>query len=127
MGQRWTYREARKFKDHSGSKFGRWLVIKRLPNDKNNKLRYLCECQGTKERPCGYQASITAETLVNRRSRSCGCLREDSVRAYNAERKQRLNEVDKADWDIGIPSSIDSVQSEYSLSSELAKVILANF
>lgn len=123
MGQRWTYKNPRRFKDHSGSKFGRWLVIERLENDKNNKLRYLCECQGVIGRPCGYKASITAETLVNRRSRSCGCLREDSVRAYNAERRQRLNQVDKADWDIAIPSSIDSDQSEYKLSSDLAKVI----
>ena len=121
MHKRWSYQ--RKFHDHSGSTFGRWLVIERLENDKNNKLRYLCECQGTEQKPCGYRASITAETLVNRRSRSCGCLREDSVRAYNAERKQRLNEVDKADWDIGIPSSVDSDESEYILSSDLAKVI----
>lgn len=63
------------FKDLTGQYIGRWHVIKRMP-DKitpkgNHYTRWLCECE------CGTVREINANSLLNGKSRSCGCFQRE--------------------------------------------------
>lgn len=58
--------------DLSGRKYGRWTVIKRAEN-KHRKTAYLCRCD------CGTERVVTADTLLNGRSLSCGCMQKETV------------------------------------------------
>lgn len=51
--------------DLVGKRFNKWLVIKRIENDKKNNRRYLCECE------CGTQKSVAAYRLTNGLSGAC--------------------------------------------------------
>lgn len=50
-----------------GKTFGRWLVLERDRQSKAGRLRYHCRCT------CGAERSVTAQSLVEGRSTSCGC------------------------------------------------------
>lgn len=58
--------------DLTGQKFGRWTVIEKSEK-KHGKISYLCKCD------CGEVRVVTADTLLNGRSMSCGCLQKDIV------------------------------------------------
>lgn len=55
-------------KDHSGERFGKLLIIKKLPHYKDNKTYYLCKCD------CGKDKITLYGDMVNGSVRSCGCL-----------------------------------------------------
>lgn len=52
--------------DLSGRKFGKWSVIKR-DYDSKNEVRWICKCD------CGSVKSVSASSLRKGTSRSCGC------------------------------------------------------
>lgn len=58
-------------KDLRGSRYGRWIVIERAENSKDNRSRWLCRCD------CGNEKILKLCDLRNGRSRSCGCLRKE--------------------------------------------------
>jgi hypothetical protein len=65
--------------DHSskveiGARFGRWTVISET-EPRGKRRVALCECD------CGTQKWIGTDNLLNKTSRSCGCLRRDAGRA----------------------------------------------
>lgn len=49
--------------------FGEWTSLYRVDNDKNNNVRWLCKCS------CGTEKVVDKYSLVNGRTKSCGCLR----------------------------------------------------
>lgn len=55
------------FIDLTGKKFNRWLVLKRVSNDKHNLTQWLCRCD------CGTERIVLGNSLRNGRSKSCGC------------------------------------------------------
>lgn len=61
-----------KFNDLTGRRFGKWSVLKRAPNDKNNHTMWQCKCD------CGTERIILSRNLLRDRqgSRSCGCARK---------------------------------------------------
>ena len=69
-----------KFVDHTGKKFGRWLVIDRAENNRHNQPQWNCLCE------CGNRKTVTAGILVSGASRSCGCLNIDVHRQVCIER-----------------------------------------
>ena len=56
-----------------GRRFGRWVVIKTIPNYKNNKTYCLCICD------CGTQKYVARHLLLSGQSQSCGCLAKEQT------------------------------------------------
>lgn len=64
-----------KYKDLSGLKFTRWLVIRNIPN-KNGRKHYECLCD------CGIIKVVLAQNLTNNKSRSCGCFQSANMTSF---------------------------------------------
>ena len=62
-------------KDLSGQKFGRLTVLHRHPLNKYGKPAWDCECR------CGMRTTVAGIALRKGFTRSCGCLRSDTLRA----------------------------------------------
>lgn len=56
------------FKDLTGQRFGRWVVVERQPNSKNGSARWKVKCD------CGNESTVYGFTLRNGETKSCGCL-----------------------------------------------------
>ena len=54
------------FIDLTNKRFGELKVVKRVSNDKNNKVQWLCECS------CGNEKIIRGEDLRNKKQVTCG-------------------------------------------------------
>lgn len=76
------------FKDLTGARFGRLVVIKRLENNQNNRIRWLCQCD------CGRTTEKTGNDLKSGRSRSCGCMRLERPNHYiHGDSHTRLHRI----------------------------------
>lgn len=65
------------FKDLTGQRFGKLVVIKRVENNKFNHVNYKCQCD------CGGIAIIDANNLRNGITNSCGCLKSKGEMIIN--------------------------------------------
>lgn len=72
-----------KFIDITGQKFERWTVIK--PTKNKNGIMWKCVCE------CGNIGIVQGGSLRNRRSKSCGCLKNDIVRQITIQRNTTHN------------------------------------
>lgn len=63
------------FVDFTGHVFGRLTAIRAEYRRGRGRWHWLCRCQ------CGAEKMIRESYLVNERTRSCGCLSRDNVRA----------------------------------------------
>jgi hypothetical protein len=66
--------DSRRKKPLEGKTFGRWTVISLASNEKVDHrvmYRWLCKCQ------CGEEREIAEQGLLNGRTASCGCSRQD--------------------------------------------------
>lgn len=63
------------FKDLTGQKFGRFLVIKRdlIPQEGRKRTKWICQCE------CGNIRSVVSTDLLNGHSNSCGCYQKDQA------------------------------------------------
>ena len=63
--------------DLTGQKFGRLVVVARsddrVTRRGNRKVQWLCRCD------CGTQSVVVASVLVNGHTKSCGCLRRETM------------------------------------------------
>lgn len=71
-----------KLRDLTGKRFGRYLVIKRAENDKNNNVRWLCKCD------CGNERVVYARSLITGESKSCGCLKDEILLSSRSQYKK---------------------------------------
>jgi len=79
-----------RYRNLIGEKFGRLTVIEIAKRDKNNKIRWKCKCECSKEK------IVRSSYLLNGDTKSCGCLKpqaktkEDKyfVSLYNRYKKQ---------------------------------------
>lgn len=53
--------------DLTGKYFGRWLVLKRVKNDKHGNTQWFCQCV------CGTEKKVQGRHLRLGQSKSCGC------------------------------------------------------
>ena len=64
-----------KFKDITGQRFGRLVVLRRRGSDAKGQAMWICQCQ------CGITTVVRTSDLNNGNSRSCGCgIREQMKR-----------------------------------------------
>ena len=66
--------------NHSGEKYGRLTLIKRVENDNSGRARYLCKCD------CGNEKIVKYALISSKKTQSCGCLHKDVCTAINKER-----------------------------------------
>ena len=59
------------FKDLTGRRFGRLVVIRWVGNNKRGRALWLCRCD------CGAETVVSAGHLLNGNTKSCGCWRID--------------------------------------------------
>jgi hypothetical protein len=63
-----------KIKDETGNRYGRLLVLERLPHKKGKeRIRWRCRCD------CGKKTIVIGELLRNGKTKSCGCLHRETV------------------------------------------------
>lgn len=69
--------------DETGHTYGKLTIIKRGPNDKNNKAQWLCKCQ------CGNEILTSGTYLRRGETTSCGCgkfspkVKDETGKIYN--------------------------------------------
>lgn len=61
------------FKNEIGNRYGRLIVIKRMPNDKHRNATWLCKCD------CGNTIITTGQLLRSGHTQSCGCLHKEQL------------------------------------------------
>lgn len=66
-----------KYKNLSGRRFGRLLVIERMQNNKHGKSQWRCRCD------CGNEVVVVAGNLLSGNTTSCGCYRSELVAKKN--------------------------------------------
>lgn len=66
----------RKFKDLIGLKFGRWTVLQKVESQ-NKFTKWKCRCE------CGSVKNVFANSLLNGSSKSCGCLKDETISKNN--------------------------------------------
>ncbi len=59
--------------DLTGKEFGIWTVLRRLENDNKGRSRWLCRCK------CGTKRMVYSDSLLNAKSKSCGCFRKKFI------------------------------------------------
>ena len=67
-----------KAKDLTGNKFGRLTPLYRTSNI-GNKTAWVCQCE------CGNITVITADSLVNKKTQSCGCFQKEQTSHSNTK------------------------------------------
>ena len=67
----------RAFKDLTGQKFSRLLVLERVENSKSGKARWRCRCD------CGNEIIATGAHLLSGNTKSCGCWKKQRVLETN--------------------------------------------
>lgn len=65
-------------KDIGNTKFNRWLVLSRAPNNKDNDAMWFCRCD------CGTERIVRGVVLRNGESRSCGCYQRECAQNLKA-------------------------------------------
>ena len=73
-----TKKHASNFKDLTGQRFGRLVVVRHYGKDKHRGLTWLCKCD------CGNEKVTAGRSLRSGSTKSCGCL--------NNEKRQELHE-----------------------------------
>lgn len=70
-----------KLNDLTGQRFGKLVVLRREPNNANNKVVWRCQCD------CGKQTVVIGSRLYTGKTKSCGCL----IRETTIERSTKHN------------------------------------
>jgi hypothetical protein len=66
-----------KYINLTGMRFGRFIVIKRIGVNADNKPLWQCQCD------CGNIRNVAGKSLKNGNSKSCGCYQKDIARRVN--------------------------------------------
>jgi len=74
-----------RYKDLTGKKFGRLLVIRKIPNNKGTRANWLCLCD------CGKDHEVDSYHLSYGKTQSCGCLQKE--RASLANKKHGMTQT----------------------------------
>jgi len=69
-----------RYQDHTGRRFGRWLVLA-YAGKRVRRVIWHCRCN------CGTEKLVQANHLTSKASRSCGCLRPGPLQHGHATRK----------------------------------------
>jgi len=65
--------EAHNYKDMTGKKIGRWMVLEEAGKNSNKTFNWLCRCD------CGTERIVRGEKLRQGKSNSCGCSSAEDI------------------------------------------------
>ena len=104
-----------KFKDLTGMKFGKLTVVKRVENDSNNKVNWLCKCS------CGGEKIASSHNLLSGVTTHCGCEKRTWTK-YDLKGKKFnsltvLEYVGSSNWKCKCDCGNECYASGYSLTS----------
>ena len=71
--ERWAESAKKRISDLTGQRFGRLLVVRATDQRNNNKVVWECKCD------CGNTVYIKSTLLKNGTTKSCGCLRKETM------------------------------------------------
>lgn len=74
-------------KNMVGARFGRLIVIERLPNKKGGKAQWLCKCD------CGNNIVVITAELNNGHVQSCGCLRREGRKPIHGLARSKIDSI----------------------------------
>ena len=74
------------FRDLTGQKFNRLTVLYPLKERKNHSVVWHCKCD------CGNECDVVSPSLVNNKTKSCGCLKKESDRKPKGNVKDLLGQ-----------------------------------
>ena len=69
--------------DLVGKTINRLTVLERLNSDKHNKVRFRCRCS------CGAETVVVSSQLKHGKTKSCGCLVDETLRRPHTEAQKR--------------------------------------
>lgn len=76
----------KRFNDLTGKRVGRLTVIRRMPNNANNKIMWLCKCD------CGNETTVISSLLNTGKTKSCGCLTREKTIERSTKHGYRINQ-----------------------------------
>lgn len=68
----------------AGTRFGRWTVVRTADMPGKSGIYYICRCD------CGTVRNVRSSELFRGKTRSCGCLHADRMRAMRGTEKMKL-------------------------------------
>ena len=74
-----------RFKDLTGQRFGRLVVVDYLGQDKHRRSTWQCQCD------CGNEVSTSSLSLKRGDRKSCGCRRRELLVSRNTKHGQAIN------------------------------------
>jgi len=72
------------FRDRTGETYGRWTVLARAKSLPDGAACWLCRCV------CGAERVVTGRDLYTGRTQSCGCLRNERIAEWAAQRIKKV-------------------------------------
>ena|GEM_PF-5684493 len=66
----------------AGTRKGRWTILSKADEDGSKEAMWLCRCE------CGTVRRVSAHSLAQGTSKSCGCLRTERLAQYNMSPKK---------------------------------------
>lgn len=69
-------------KDYTGQKYGRLTFLHFVEKNDNGKPRWRVRCD------CGTEFTMLAESVMSGNTKSCGCLRRETVINLNKSRRK---------------------------------------
>lgn len=72
------------FKDITGKRYGRLVVMSYNGLNKKGKREWNCKCD------CGNEVSVLVTNLTKNKTKSCGCLAKDVTKKYFAEKRKYI-------------------------------------
>ena len=73
--QLFSYKNSKRYIDLTGQKFGKWLVLKEIENQRYSNGHRMWECQCE----CGIIRAIDTSSLTTGHSKSCGCTKKNRL------------------------------------------------
>jgi hypothetical protein len=81
-----------RMKDATGQRFGRLMATNRAEG--NGKPSWLCQCD------CGKRCIVIGENLRSGNTRSCGCLRKESMRENSRKKLIDFSGEEVGSWTV---------------------------
>ena len=89
--------------DIENQKFGRWTVLKKVPNLNGRDAKWLCQCD------CGTIKEVLGKNLRNGRSNSCGCYKKE-VDSTRMIKNNQLKALDLKGQKFGLLTPIEPTE-----------------
>lgn len=71
--------------DRTGSCFNNWTIVSYSHTNIHKERKYLCKCK------CGFEIVKSIKTILNGKSKSCGCLNIDNHKVHGMSNSKMYN------------------------------------